>query len=75
VSRQQITLPSAVLRSTPLVLMGSGIGSANLISAAGEALHAAQPARLHTDATPTPLADVNQAWNAGLPATRKIPWC
>jgi NADPH:quinone reductase-like Zn-dependent oxidoreductase len=75
VSAQQITLHSAVIPSTPLVLMGSGIGSApweNLISAAGEALHAALPARLHIDTTPMPLADVNQTWNAD---TREIPGC
>jgi NADPH:quinone reductase-like Zn-dependent oxidoreductase len=29
VSAQQITLPSVVMRGTPLVLMGSGIGSAH----------------------------------------------
>jgi hypothetical protein len=75
VSAQQITLPSAVIRSTPLVLMGSGIGSApweNLISAAGEALHAALPARLHIDTTPMPLADVNQTWNTDTGKSRVV---
>jgi NADPH:quinone reductase-like Zn-dependent oxidoreductase len=75
VSAQQITLPSAVIRSAPLVLMGSGIGSApweNLISAAGEALHAALPARLHIDTTPMPLADVNQAWNTDTGKSRVV---
>jgi NADPH:quinone reductase-like Zn-dependent oxidoreductase len=75
VSAQQITLPSAVMRGTPLVLMGSGIGSApweDLISAAGEALHAARPARLHIDTTPMPLADVNQTWNAETGKSRVV---
>jgi hypothetical protein len=63
------------MNGTPLVLMGSGIGSApweNLIGAAGEALHAAQPARLHVDATPIPLADVNQTWNTDTGKSRVV---
>jgi hypothetical protein len=75
VSAQQITLPSAVMRGAPLVLMGSGIGSApweNLISAAGEALHAAQRARLHIDTTSIPLADVNQTWNTDTGKSRVV---
>jgi NADPH:quinone reductase-like Zn-dependent oxidoreductase len=75
VSAQQITLPSAVMRGTPLVLMGSGIGGApwgNLISAAGEALHAALAARLYVDTTPVPLADVNRTWNADTGKSRLV---
>jgi NADPH:quinone reductase-like Zn-dependent oxidoreductase len=75
VSGQQITLASAVMRGAPLALMGSGIGSApwkDFISAAGEALHAAQPARLHIDTTPIPLANVNQTWNTNTGKSRVV---
>jgi hypothetical protein len=63
------------MRGAPLALMGSGIGSApwkDFISAAGEALHAAQPARLHIDTTPIPLANVNQTWNTNTGKSRVV---
>jgi NADPH:quinone reductase-like Zn-dependent oxidoreductase len=75
VSAQGITLPSAVLRGAPIALMGSGIGSAplpDLIGAAGEALHAARPARLHIDTTPVALKDVNQTWNTNTGRSRVV---
>jgi NADPH:quinone reductase-like Zn-dependent oxidoreductase len=75
VSAQEITLPSAVLRGAPLALMGSGIGSVpfpDLINAAGEALRAARPARLHIDTTPVALTHVNQTWNTNTGKSRVV---
>jgi NADPH:quinone reductase-like Zn-dependent oxidoreductase len=66
VERQEITLPSAVLRAAPLAVMGSGIGSVpftEFTSAANVVLRAAVPERLHIDTTTVPLAEVSQAWN------------
>lgn len=65
-SGADIALPSAVLRSSPIVLMGSGIGSlslAQLIQATGEMLQAAVPGRFTIAATRARLEDVAQAWS------------
>jgi len=65
VSGPEITLPSAVLRSSAIALMGSGIGSVpfdRFVNAIGELLHAAVPAGLRIEATPVPLSDVERAW-------------
>ncbi|BCG77340.1 quinone oxidoreductase family protein [Mesorhizobium sp. 113-3-3] len=65
VSGSDITLPSAVLRSSAIALMGSGIGSVPLdrfIACTGDLLRAVVPAGLQIDTTPVPLADVEQAW-------------
>jgi hypothetical protein len=65
VSGSDINLPSAVLRSSAIALMGSGIGSIPLdrfIAGAGAVLQAAVPAGLEIATTPVPLADVEQAW-------------
>ena len=64
-SSQDITLPSAVLRSSAIELMGSGIGSIPLdriVSAISELLQATGPAGLQIDTTPVPLRDVERAW-------------
>ena len=64
-SSQDITLPSAVLRSSAIELMGSGIGSIPLdriVSAISELLQATGPAGLQIDTTPVPLPDVERAW-------------
>jgi NADPH:quinone reductase-like Zn-dependent oxidoreductase len=74
-SAPEIVLRSEVLRGAPLVLMGSGIGSApwaDVFGAAGEALHAALPARLHIDTTAVPLADVNKTWNSNTRRSRVV---
>ncbi|WP_413733861.1 quinone oxidoreductase family protein [Sodalis sp. RH21] len=60
-----ISLPGAVLRSSAIELMGSGIGSIaldRLVSAAGELLHATLPGGFAIAATPVPLSEVEQAW-------------
>jgi hypothetical protein len=61
-----IVLPSAVLRSSALVLMGSGIGSVpleGLIGAIGGVLQAVVPARLKIETRVVPLAQVEDTWN------------
>jgi NADPH:quinone reductase-like Zn-dependent oxidoreductase len=65
VSGPDIALPSAVLRSSAIVLMGSGIGSIpfdRFAHAIGELLRAAAPAGLKIAFKPVPLSDVEQAW-------------
>ncbi len=67
VSSQEITLPSAVLRSSAIELMGSGIGSIPLdrfVKAAGNLLQATVPAGFSIATRPVPLAEVTAAWTA-----------
>ncbi len=62
-----INLPSAVLRSSALQLMGSGIGSvpfARLMSAIQGVLQAAPAAGFEIATEVLPLADVTRAWTA-----------
>jgi NADPH:quinone reductase-like Zn-dependent oxidoreductase len=75
VSGPEITLPSAVLRSSAIALMGSGIGSVpfdRFVNAIGELLHAAGPAGFRIEATPVPLSDVERAWPADDSARRTV---
>ena len=61
-----ITLPSAALRSSALVLMGSGIGSIALERMVGSirgVMQAAVPANLQIKTEVVPLANVEAAWN------------
>jgi NADPH:quinone reductase-like Zn-dependent oxidoreductase len=65
VSAPDITLPSAALRSSAIVLMGSGIGSIpvdRFVQAIDGVLRAAVPAGLRIAVNPVPLSDVEQAW-------------
>jgi NADPH:quinone reductase-like Zn-dependent oxidoreductase len=65
VSGANIALPSAVLRSSAIELMGSGIGSIPLdrfVKAIGELLQAAVPGGFKIAAKSVPLANVEQAW-------------
>jgi NADPH:quinone reductase-like Zn-dependent oxidoreductase len=65
VSGPNITLPSAVLRSAPITLMGSGLGSVptdRFIEAVGGLLQAAVPGGFKIAAEPVPLSEVEQAW-------------
>ncbi|STS90041.1 Quinone oxidoreductase [Klebsiella variicola] len=60
-----IALNGAVLRSAPLVLMGSGIGSLSmpqLLAATGEMLQAAVPGKFTIATTPRPLQEIAAAW-------------
>ncbi len=59
------SVPTGVLGSTSLVLLGYGIGSARLpeiVSSAREALQLAGSANLRIDLTAVPLAQVAEAW-------------
>lgn len=62
----EITLPSAALRSSAIVLMGSGIKSVSLpdlLAAVGHVFAAAAPASLKIATRALPLSDVQTAWN------------
>jgi NADPH:quinone reductase-like Zn-dependent oxidoreductase len=64
-SASDITLPSAVLRSSAIQLMGSGIGSVPLdrfVHAVSGLLQAAVPAGFAIAAHAVPLSEVEQAW-------------
>jgi NADPH:quinone reductase-like Zn-dependent oxidoreductase len=75
ISGSDIKLPSAVLRSSAIELMGSGIGSISLerlARAIGELLHAATPGGFHIAARPVPLAQVEEAWSLDDSAHRTV---
>ena len=66
VSGGNISLPSAALRSSALVLMGSGIGSIaleGLIGAISGVLQAVVPGKLKIETETVPLAKVEDTWN------------
>ncbi len=66
VSGSNITLPSAALRSSALVLMGSGIGSIPpqaLVGAISGVLHAVVRGNLKIETEAVPLANVTETWN------------
>lgn len=61
-----IQLPAAALRSSSIVLMGSGLKSVPLPTLLASIQHvfaAAGPANLRIDTQPTPLAEVTAAWD------------
>lgn len=61
----EITLPSAVLRSSAIEMMGSGIGSIPIdrfVAAIHGVLHAAAPGGFRIATKTAPLADVEQRW-------------
>lgn len=60
-------VPTSVLGSTSIVVMGSGIGAVRLpdiIRSASQALQLVSAAKLQIDVRGVPLADVEQAWTA-----------
>jgi NADPH:quinone reductase-like Zn-dependent oxidoreductase len=64
-SGRDITLPSAALRSSALVLMGSGLGSIpfeGLIRAIGDLFQSAVPAHFQIETEAVPLQSVEAAW-------------
>jgi NADPH:quinone reductase-like Zn-dependent oxidoreductase len=66
VSGPNITLPSAILRSSAIELMGSGINSIprqRFVEAIGGVLQAAIPGGLHIATKVVPLSDVEHAWS------------
>ena len=75
VSGPDITLPSAALRSSAIMLMGSGIGSIpfdRFVHAIDGVLRAAVPAGLTIAVNPVPLSDVEQAWPRDDSARRTV---
>jgi NADPH:quinone reductase-like Zn-dependent oxidoreductase len=70
-----ISLPSAALRSSALVLMGSGIGSipfTGLVGAIRGVLQAVVPGKLKIETKVVPLADVEDTWNKDSGASRVV---
>ncbi len=60
-----LPLPSAALRSSSLVLMGSGLKSvplAKLLAGVGKVFEAVVPARLELETRVLPLSDVESTW-------------
>ncbi|WP_213738824.1 zinc-binding dehydrogenase [Bradyrhizobium sp. dw_411] len=65
ISGSDIALPGAVLRSSAIELMGSGIGSVpvdRFLDVIDQLLRATGPAGFQIATTPVPLSDVEQAW-------------
>ncbi|GAA0542941.1 NADPH:quinone reductase-like Zn-dependent oxidoreductase [Rhizomicrobium palustre] len=63
----EIALPAAVLRSSSILMMGSGLGSVpreKLIASIGDVLNAAVPSNFQVVARKVALADIAQAWSA-----------
>jgi NADPH:quinone reductase-like Zn-dependent oxidoreductase len=74
-SGPDISLPSAVLRASPIALMGSGLGSVpfhRFVSCAGELLQATVPGGFKIAAKSVPLSDVEQAWSNDDSARRTV---
>ncbi len=66
VSAENISLPGAALRSSALVLMGSGLRSVslpNLLSAIDSVFQAAVKAKFRIETEAVPLADIEQTWD------------
>jgi NADPH:quinone reductase-like Zn-dependent oxidoreductase len=75
VSGPDITLPSAVLRSSAIVLMGSGIGSIpvdGFVKAIDGLLRATAPAGFKIATTPVALSDVEHSWPRDDSAKRTV---
>jgi NADPH:quinone reductase-like Zn-dependent oxidoreductase len=74
-SAPDITLPGAVLRSSAIVLMGSGVGSIpvdRFVHAIDGVLRATAPAGFKIAANPVPLSDVEEAWPRDDSARRTV---
>jgi NADPH:quinone reductase-like Zn-dependent oxidoreductase len=75
VSGGDITLPGAALRSSALVLMGSGIGSIplkGLVGAISGVLQAVVPGKLKIETKDVPLAEVEDTWNKDSGSSRVV---
>ena len=74
-SGPDLTLPSAVLRSSAIELMGSGIGSVPLdrmIKRIGDLLQAAVPGGFEIAVRSIPLSEVEKAWAINDSAARTV---
>jgi hypothetical protein len=70
-----MALPSVALRSTNLRVLGSGQGSVSVRAIVGELPRLVDElvaGRISVDALRVPLADVEIAWNAPVPAGRRV---
>lgn len=68
-------LPSVVLRSTNLRVMGSGQGSVSAKAIVAELPHLAAQicsGKIPVDAMPVSLSQVEETWNAPMPANRRV---
>ena len=75
VAGPSIELPSAALRSANLRLMGSGQGSVSTRAIVAELPRLAEEimaGHISVDAMPVPLSQVEQVWNAPVPAGRRV---
>ena len=66
-SGEDVQLPGAALRSSAIVLMGSGINSIPLealLSSVENVFQAVIPAHLQIKIKTVPLSDVEKTWNA-----------
>jgi NADPH:quinone reductase-like Zn-dependent oxidoreductase len=62
-----ITLPGAILRSTPIEIMGSGLGSVpinRIVGAIEQVLQVAVAGHFEIATKPIPLSEVEQAWSS-----------
>lgn len=69
------SVPTSVLGSTSIVVMGSGIGAVrvpDIIRSASQALHIAGEAKLQIDVHEVPLSDVERAWTADYGRSRIV---
>ncbi len=74
-SASSISLPSPVLRSSAIQLMGSGIGSVpfnRLLKAIESVLQATIPAGFEIATTTVPLSEVTTAWSTETSQTRTV---
>jgi NADPH:quinone reductase-like Zn-dependent oxidoreductase len=70
-----IALPSAALRASALVLMGSGVGSIplkGLVGAISGVLQAVVPGKLKIETKVVPLTDVEDTWNKDSGTSRVV---
>lgn len=75
VSGGNITLPSAALRSSALVLMGSGMGSIpleDIVGAIRGVLQAVVPGKLKIEIKVVPLSEVEKTWNKDSGTSRVV---
>jgi NADPH:quinone reductase-like Zn-dependent oxidoreductase len=75
VTNPNITLDGAVLRSAPIQLMGSGLGSLSMdrvFRSMGELFAGAIPAGLRIATQVVPIKDVQEAWSRDTGASRMV---
>lgn len=70
-----ITLPSAALRAADLRILGTGQGASSpaaLLGHIADLMAAVAAGTVDIDVRDVPLADVEKAWNAPVPANRRV---